>query len=175
VLRTQRINARRSKCVCVCVFPWVVYSWYLTRWTVNGTYKKWYLQSRILGVGEVFAGYRDPNDVLCYTERINVDDLATRVKGWDPQKSIDRGARVLNSLRAFCHTQMAVERDDGKVWRVVFGGQVAPNGCIGVSGASSVFLRELSVDERDIVSCREGNRIGIVPMHAVEELRSGVL
>ena len=69
---------------------------------------------------------------------------------------------------------MAVERDDDKVWRVVLGGQVAPNGCIGVSGASSVFWGELSVDERDIVSCREGNRIGIVPMHAVEELRSGI-
>jgi hypothetical protein len=128
----------------------------------------------MLGIGEIFAGYRDTNDVLCYTEWINVDNLVTRVERWNPQKSIDKGARVLNSLRAFCHSQMAVERDDDKVWRVVFGGQVAPNGCAGVPGTSNVFVRELVVDERDIVSDRGGKRVGIVPMHAVEELRSGI-
>jgi RAT1-interacting protein len=139
----------------------------LTRWAVNSTYKKWYLQSRMLGIGNIFLGRRDFNDVLRETEWIRVDHLPARVEGWDPQEDVDKGARILNALREFCRTQNG---DDHKVWRVVCGVQKAVSGMVSV--ASGVHVRELSLAERDIISSRRGERIGVITKHAVENLRS---
>lgn len=172
--KTQRMNQKRSTSVCICAFPLVIDSRCLTRWATEWTYKKWHLSSRLLGIGKIFVGHLDDNNILRYTGWINVDDLPRRVKRWDPQQSINRGAKVLSCLRAFCRNQMAVAKDDNKVWMVeIRGGRdPAPSGSVGVPGAWGVYVRDLSVDERDIVSHRGGERMGIIPMHAVEELRS---
>ena len=138
------------------------------RWVTHNVYKKWHLQSRMIGIGEIFVGYRDTDDILRSSEWIGVDELVARVNGWDPQTNFDKGSRILNSLRAFCHAQMAVRRDDDRVWMVeICNGQGS-----GVPVSDGVFVRDLTVDERASVACRKGNRIGIIAMSVVEELRS---
>jgi RAT1-interacting protein len=166
------MDAARPTSVWIYIYPALSYQIrHLSRFISANTCKKWYMQSHLLGVSQIFVGHRTSEDVLCDTEWVNVDDLPARIQRWDPQHSIDKGQSILNSLREFCRDETAMKRDDDRIWRVEVYGGPPPSGFIRLSDTHRVYVRDLRADEKVFVNRRSGQRIGIIPARAVEELR----
>lgn len=133
----------------------------LTAW-----YKKSYMQSHLTGISELFVGYHS-NDILRRTEMLCIADIPSKIlsngQPWNPQKELDRGYATLTAIRKSCSEQLAKCSSDGitddKVWRV----NVLRKG---------IYIRELAADSLAFAISDREERIGIVPLKVIKELRS---
>ncbi|EEB99082.1 hypothetical protein MPER_01300, partial [Moniliophthora perniciosa FA553] len=78
--------------------------------------ERWHMQSYLLGVPEIFVGYRSKNLRIVRTQMIQVSDIQTP----NLEDKISRGHSVLLALRA----ELEKEKGEGSIgddtiWRVV--------------------------------------------------------
>ncbi|KAJ6594873.1 hypothetical protein B0H19DRAFT_1225863 [Mycena capillaripes] len=74
-------------------------------------WKKWEMQSHLLGTPEIFVGFPDATGVVRAFKKFTAQDIHP------PQYRIDWGARVIHSLKAFCARSVNAN-GSLKVWRV---------------------------------------------------------
>ncbi|KAJ7671729.1 hypothetical protein B0H17DRAFT_1085029 [Mycena rosella] len=122
-------------------------------------FNKWYMQSYLLGIPEIFVGFLDPAGVVRRFRTIPVQQRDIQRY----QYKIDWGARVLHSLRAYC--ARAGERDEGrgalKVWRVH-----ATKRC--------VDIREMGAEEVAELNAGGVRRDGIIPVSFIQGLQNRI-
>ncbi|EGO03105.1 hypothetical protein SERLA73DRAFT_176626 [Serpula lacrymans var. lacrymans S7.3] len=130
--------------------------------------RKWFMQSHLIGINEIFVGYRDANNILQRTEMLPVSECFP--KGRDPQQDIDWGYRMLSALKQYCQKQTEGVRAsarnsrvrEGRIWRVLNRGT-----------ESGVSIRELTSVEVAAVNRRHvGQRIGILPAWYLDQKRN---
>lgn len=121
---------------------------------------KFYFQSFLLGVPEVFVGFRKPSGYLTTTQVFQTVQIPRLVRGkpgaWDPNVCLAWGDQFLSFLK---NTVRGGSKDD--VWRVKF----VPN-----TGVSAVLLDD--VDVRDVKGGED--RVGLLPRWYWEELSGTV-
>jgi hypothetical protein len=161
-LKTQK-QSHNSKKYAIDI-PYTSFDWLIhSENSDNTTYRKWYLQSHLLGIPEIFVGYRDDADILRHTKTIAVADIPQKITGpgclsWNPQQNIDWGFRVLTALRKYCNNSGKAEET---VWRVEVRGF-----------GTGINIREPS--EREVGQLNDNSeprRLGIVPEWFVNEVR----
>ncbi|KAJ7502644.1 hypothetical protein B0H11DRAFT_1989469 [Mycena galericulata] len=118
---------------------------------------KWYMQSHLLGISEIFVGYPDAERIVRAVETLPVRDRT------QSQHKIDWGARVLHSLRDHCARSTAASPtgDVLKVWRVNL-------------RRGLVDIRELGPGEIKNLNQRGVPRNGIIPLSFIEGLEKRV-
>lgn len=82
--------------------------------------KKWYLQSHLIGIPEIFIGYRDREFILHKVERVPLNRVYVPPSG-TMDEAYGLAYQVLRELRAFCRREGLCERGSEKArvhWRV---------------------------------------------------------
>nr|GAT48743.1 predicted protein [Mycena chlorophos] len=112
---------------------------------------KFYMQSFLLGVPEVFVGFRTPSGEISTTQTFRTVEIPRMVRGkphaWDPSMCFRWGDSFLRFLQAECRAQG--DGDESRVWRVTFRPGV---------GVDIALLDEAGVDE--VVAARR--RMGLL-------------
>lgn len=121
---------------------------------------KFYFQSFLLGVPEVFVGFRKPSGYLTTTQAFQTVQIPRLVRGkpgaWDPNICLAWGDRFLSFLR-----NTIKGGSGGNVWRIKF----APK-----TGVFAVLLDD--VDVRDVEGGED--RVGFLPRWYWEEITGTV-
>ncbi|TFK40441.1 RAI1 like PD-XK nuclease-domain-containing protein [Crucibulum laeve] len=121
---------------------------------------KFYFQSFLLGVPEIFVGFRTPAGVVITTQSFKTMELPRLVRGkpgaWDPLVCLAWGHRFLTFLR-----DVVQQQGNTPVWRAKF-----------VPGSGATVRR---LDEDDVVDVVGGEeRVGFLPRWYWEEARTQI-
>jgi RAT1-interacting protein len=130
---------------------------------------KWFWQSFLLGVPEIFVGYRE-GGFLRRTESLNVDDIPDLIRHngntyFDVQAQLNSFQRILAAIRNHCiAAQQLGESHEGDVWRVSLNHRVRP--------ARAVSLDMERLGEDDVLKINKGQeeRLGMLPSWYVDHL-----
>ncbi|ESK85783.1 hypothetical protein Moror_2425 [Moniliophthora roreri MCA 2997] len=124
--------------------------------------QRWHMQSYLLGVPEIFIGYRSKNLRIVRTQMIQVSDIQTP----DIEAKISRGHSVLSALRA----ELKKEKDEGSIrddtiWKIAIR-----------NGSWKQLQRLGDVDAQKVKKRRDDpskpiQRIGIVPEVMLQHIR----
>ncbi|KAJ6573407.1 hypothetical protein DFH09DRAFT_1151755 [Mycena vulgaris] len=119
----------------------------------NITWRRWDMQSYLVGTPEIFLGFLDAKDIVRGFDTIPVQHMESQ------QWRIDWAARVLHSLRDYCARSPAITGGVLKVWRVS-------------ARKRYVNIRELTTHEVNTLNKGGVPRNGIVPVSFIRGLES---
>ncbi|KAL0061441.1 hypothetical protein AAF712_009159 [Marasmius tenuissimus] len=124
---------------------------------------KWHMQSALLGVPEIYVGYRDNALRITQTRTIRTADL----KPGTYESNIHRGYEVLSSLRSILEEKV---REGGQVDDVVWKVTVKKGSITGIVQLDETQTNRVKRRREDPQKPIE--RVGIVPRDMVASLRS---
>ncbi|KAJ8074451.1 hypothetical protein PM082_015352 [Marasmius tenuissimus] len=117
---------------------------------------KWHMQSSLLGVPEIFLGYRDKAHRITKTTSMRVSDI--KPAAYD--HNIHRGYELLSTLRSRLESEVRQQgKMDGVIWRVKI-----------KKGTITKIARSKEVKEV-VRGWKPTARLGIVPKHIIASLR----
>lgn len=113
--------------------------------------REWYAQSYLLGVPDIFVGFRDLTaGTLQETRWFKTAEISDQ---WDPRVDLDFAERTLKQVRAWISTSPKTRDRPQQVWRLSF--LPGPN--------RETSLRPLDLDEERKLAHRSEIRVGFLP------------
>ncbi|KAH7923115.1 hypothetical protein BV22DRAFT_1036718 [Leucogyrophana mollusca] len=132
----------------------------------NLPWRKWYMQSYLLGIPTVFIGYRDHADVVRETEEVHLADMPIREN--QESRIAREGYGALVSLKkTFASLSEGEVGSDDAIWKVT------------IQGGALRGVKRLNENQAQKVKMRRADpehpvdRLGIVPRRIIEVLKVG--